>query len=232
MVDAGKQAGKVVMIGHTFLYNPAVLALKEIIDSGEIGDVFYINSTRVNLGLYQHDVNVIWDLAPHDLSIMIYLLGMPPESASARGGMFARAGVHDVAYMTLYFPNGVMADSRVSWLDPCKIRSFTIVGSKKMIVYDDIEPVDKVKIYDKGVTVQPYSDTFEEFNLAYRYGDMVNYPLHWQEPLRTECQHFLNAVRDGAPVRTDGEHGYQVTKVLETAQKSLLNGHVQEKIEW
>lgn len=232
LVELGKQNGKQVMAGHTFLYNPAVMALRDLISSGEIGEIFYINSTRVNLGLYQKDINVLWDLAPHDLSIMMYILGEKPESVAARGQMFAKAGVHDVAYITLYFPNGVMTDSRVSWLDPCKIRRYTIVGSKKMIVYDDIEPVEKVKIYDKGVDVQPYSDTLEEFNLAYRYGDVTVYPLDWQEPLRTECTHFLEAICDGTPLRSDGEQGRQVVHVLEKAQVSLLNGHVQETISW
>jgi predicted dehydrogenase len=232
LVNLGQQMGKVVMAGHTFVYNPAVVALKEIIESGEIGEVYYLNTTRVNLGLYQADVDVIWDLAPHDISIMLYVLGMEPVSASARGGMFAKAGKHDVAYITLYFPNGVMADSRVSWLDPCKIRRVTIVGSKKMIVYDDIEPVDKIKIYDKCVLVQPYSDTFEEFQLAYRYGDVVNYPLKWEEPLRTECSTFLEAVRYGTPTRSDGEQGLKVIRVLETAHNSLMNDHKEEKIEW
>jgi predicted dehydrogenase len=140
LVNIGERLGKIVMAGHTFLYNPAVTALKEIISSGEIGHVYYINSTRVNLGLYQPDVNVVWDLAPHDVSILLYILGLEPVYASARGGMFVKPGVHDVAYLTLQFPGDIMADLRVSWLDPCKIRRITIVGSKKMIVYDDIEP--------------------------------------------------------------------------------------------
>jgi len=231
IVDAGRAAGKVVMTGHTFLYNPAVLAVKALIDSGEIGQVYYINSTRVNLGLYQHDVNVVWDLAPHDVSILMYLLGEAPVQASARGGQFAKAGMHDVAYLTLYWKNGVMANCRVSWLDPQKIRRITVVGSKKMIVYDDIEPNDKVKIYDKGVEVQPYSDTLEEFHLAYRYGDVSVHPLDWQEPLRSECLHFLECCREGKKPRSDGEQGVQVIRVLEAAQASLFNGHTKECVE-
>ena len=232
MVITARELKKVLMAGHTFVYNPAVIALKEIIASGEIGRVYYINSTRVNLGLYQPDVNVIWDLAPHDISILNYILGLNPFSTSARGGMYVKKGTFDVAYLTLHYPENVMADLRVSWLDPCKIRRITIVGSKKMIVYDDIEPVDKVKIYNKGVDVQPYSDTFEEFHMAYRYGEEVIYPLNWQEPLRAECLHFLECIQEGRPSRSGGIEGLKVIQVLEAAQRSLLNGGSQEEVLW
>jgi len=232
IVATGKEMGKVVMAGHTFVYNPAVVALKDIITSGEIGRVYYINSTRVNLGLYQPDINVVWDLAPHDVSILLYILGIEPMSASARGGMYVKRGVHDVAYLTIHFPGEIMADLRVSWLDPCKIRRITIVGSKKMLVYDDIEPVEKVKIYNKGVDIQPYTDTYEEFHLAYRYGDEAYYPLNWEEPLKLECLDFLNSVRHGIPPRSCGEVGLKVIQVIEAAQKSLFNSGVMEEIIW
>ena len=232
MIATAQEMGKVLMTGHTFVYNPAVEALKEIIASGEIGYVYYLNSTRVNLGLYQPDVNVVWDLAPHDVSILLYILGMNPVSASARGGMYVKPGVFDVAYLTINYPDCVMADLRVSWLDPCKIRRLTIVGSKKMIVYDDIEPVNKVVIYDKGVDVQPYTDTYEEFHLAYRYGEAVPYPLKWEEPLKKECIHFFKSIRDGAPSRSDAREGLKVIQIIEAAQKSLLNGGVREDVLW
>jgi predicted dehydrogenase len=232
MVRTADQMGLVLMTGHIFIYNPAISALKEIIASGEIGRVYYINCTRVNLGLYQPDVNVVWDLAPHDISILQHILGAHPEAASARGGMFVKPGVYDVAYLTLYFPGSVMADLRVSWLDPCKIRRITIVGSKKMIIYDDIEPVEKIKICDKGVDVQPYTDTFEEFHLAYRYGKEVAYPLQWVEPLRAECLHFLECVRTGCLPLTNGHEGLSVVRVLEAAQRSLTNNNTKEKVEW
>jgi predicted dehydrogenase len=231
LVDTAANKGLILMAGHTFVYNPAVIALKEIVASGEIGHVYYINGTRVNLGLYQPDINVLWDLAPHDISILQYVLGMYPEAVSARGGMCVKPRVFDVAYLTLYFPNGVMADLRVSWLDPCKIRSITIVGSKKMIVYDDIEPVDKVKIYDKGVDIQPYTDTFEEFHLAYRYGEATPYPLEWKEPLRAECQHFIECILEGKTPITNGAEGLSVVQVIEAAQKSLLNANAKERVQ-
>ena len=232
IIAAGQEMGKIVMVGHTFVYNPAVVALKEIISSGEIGSVYYINSTRVNLGLYQPDINVVWDLAPHDISILLYVLGIAPFSASARGGMYVKRGVHDVAYLTVHFPDGVMADLRVSWLDPCKIRRITIVGSKKMLVYDDIEPVNKLKIYNKGVDVQPYTDTYEDFHLAYRYGDEEPYPLKWDEPLKLECTHFLECIQSGNKPRSDGVEGLKVIRVIEAAQKSLMNGGRNEEILW
>ncbi len=223
---------RVVMVGHTFVYNPAVVAMKEIIASGQLGDIYYISGTRVNLGLFQPDINVAWDLAPHDISILMYVLGMDPIEASARGGSYVQAqrGIHDVAYVTLHFPSGVMADLRVSWLDPCKIRRYTVVGSKKMLVYDDVEPVNKIMIYDKGVQVPPYSDTVEEFHLSYRSGEGVPYPVTWTEPLQVECQHFITCIQNGAEPRSGGREGLQVVKVLETAQCSLLNGGAREVV--
>jgi predicted dehydrogenase len=232
MVATAQKLGLVLMTGHIFLYNPAITALKKIIASGEIGHVYYINCTRVNLGLYQPDVNVVWDLAPHDVSILQYILGEHPVAASARGGMFVKPNVFDVAYLTLYFSGSTMADLRVSWLDPCKIRRITIVGSKKMIVYDDIEPKDKIKIYDKGVDVQPYTDTFEEFHLAYRYGEEITYPIQWHEPLKEECLHFINCIQDNKTPLTDGLEGLSVVRVLEAAQYSLTNAGSKVSVVW
>ncbi len=220
------------MTGHTFLYNPAVVAVKNIIDSGELGDVYYASATRVNLGLYQPDVNVVWDLAPHDVSILMYVLGKLPIQASARGGKYVRDGVHDVANLSLFFPEGVMADIRVSWLDPNKVRQITIVGSKKMLVYDDIEQNEKVKIFDKGVDKQPYNDTLQEFHLAYRYGDVVTYPLEWQEPLKVECQDFINCVVNHTIPRSDARLGLRVVQVLEAAQLSLQDSGLLVNIKW
>lgn len=228
IIRIAKEKGKIVMTGHTFLYNPAVQALKKIIESGELGDIYYINCTRVNLGLYQPDVNVLWDLAPHDVSILCYILGMEPESASARGGMYVKQGVHDVVYVTLNFPNSVLADIRLSWLDPNKIRQITVVGSKKMVVYDDIRQDDKVIIYDKGVEIQPYTDTYEEFHMAYRYGDEVPYPLEWEEPLRVECLQFIECIQQAKSPLCDGVQGLDVIRILEAAQNSLNNGGIRE----
>ncbi len=233
IVAEGERLDRVVMVGHTFEYNPAVETVREIIASGELGEVYYINGTRVNLGLFQPDINVVWDLAPHDVSILRYILGLEPEEVSARGGAYVQCdkGIHDVAYLTVYFPNDVMADVRVSWLDPNKIRRFTVVGSEKMLVYDDIAEY-KVLIYDKGVEKPPYSDTVEEFHLSYRYGDVTPYPVDWHEPLRAECLHFLTCIEEGKEPRSSGKVGLKVVRVLESAQKSLLNGGLRETIVW
>jgi predicted dehydrogenase len=234
MVAEGERQGRVVMVGHTFEYNPAVEMVKEIIASGELGRIYYVNGTRVNLGLFQPDINVVWDLAPHDVSILLFVLGLDPDVVSARGGVYVQRekGIHDVAYLTFYFPNDVLADVRVSWLDPCKIRRYTVVGSEKMLVYDDIERENKILIYDKGVEVPPYADTEEEFHLSYRYGDIVPYPVKWVEPLRVECQHFLDCIRQGKEPRSSGRVGLKVVRVLEAAQRSLLNGGMREEILW
>jgi len=224
IVRLGEQVRRVVMVGHTFQYNPAVEAVRRIVRSGELGEVFYINSTRVNLGLFQTDVNVVWDLAPHDISILCYILDQDPIMVSARGGVYVQKdkGIHDIAHLSLTFPNGVLADLRVSWLDPFKIRRITIVGSKKMLVYDDIAD-QKVSIYDKGVDVPPYSDTLEEFHLSYRYGEVINVPIQWVEPLRLECEHFVTSIESGQTPRSDGRMGLKVVRVLEAAQMSLLD---------
>jgi len=224
---------QVVMVGHTFEYNPAVEAVKKIVASGELGEVYYVNCTRVNLGLFQPDINVVWDLAPHDVSILLFVLGSEPETVSARGSAYVqrKAGIHDVAYLTLYFPNGVMADVRVSWLDPCKIRRYTLVGSEKMLVYDDIAE-NKILIYDKGVEIPPYSDTVEEFHLSYRYGDVTVHPVDWMEPLKVQCEHFLTCIREGKEPRSSGKVGLRVVRVLEAAQYSLLNGGMRANIIW
>lgn len=232
MVAEADRQGRIVMVGHTFVYNPAVVAMKDIIASGQLGQIYYVSATRVNLGLFQPDINVAWDLAPHDISILLYMLGMQPVSASARGAVYVqqKKGLHDVVYLSLQFPNGVLADIRVSWLDPRKIRCYTVVGSEKMLVYDDVEPVTKIVIYDKGVEVPPYSDTEEEFHLSYRTGEAVPYPLEWVEPLKVECQHFLDCIRQGSEPRSSGRVGLEVIRILEAAQCSLLNGGSREVI--
>ena len=233
IVRRGDQVRRVVMVGHTFQYNPAVEAVRRIVAGGELGEIFYINSTRVNLGLFQTDVNVMWDLAPHDISILCYVLGLDPISVSARGGVYVQKdkGIHDIAHLTLGFPNGILADLRVSWLDPFKIRRITIVGSRKMLVYDDIAD-DKITIFDKGVDVPPYSDTMEQFKLSYRYGDSTVVPIEWVEPLRMECEHFVTCIRSGQTPCSDGRVGLKVVRILEAAQSSLLDSGMPVKIMW
>lgn len=223
---------RILMVGHTFLYNPAVEAVRNVIASGELGDIYYINATRANLGLFQPDVNVLWDLAPHDISILNYILDAQPLSVSAHGGVYVQKerGVHDIAYLTLQYPNQVMAEIRVSWLDPVKVRQYTIVGSKKMLVYDDLAHA-KVVIYDKGVDAPPYTDTFAEFQLSYRHGPETAYPVFWSEPLRNECVDFVRSIQKGSTPISDGRNGLQVVSILEKANRSLLNGGLREEVQ-
>jgi predicted dehydrogenase len=233
IVAEGERQDRTVMVGHTFVYNPAVSVMKEVIADGQLGEVYYANGVRVNLGLFQPDINVIWDLAPHDLSILSYVLDMEPVSVSAHGGIYVQPekGIHDVAYISLNFPNDVFADIRVSWLDPIKVRQYTIVGSEQMLVYDDIEPVNKIMIYDKGVDIPPYSSTEEEFHLSYRVNEGVPHPLVWSEPLRGECQHFLDCIRTGEEPQSSGKIGLQMIRVLESIQYSLLNNGCYKEID-
>ncbi len=224
LVDLASNNGLKLMVGHTFEYNPAVETVRQVIQSGELGKIFYLNSTRVNLGLLQPDINVMWDLAPHDLSILRFVLESDPISVSARGGVYVNTykNLHEVVYMIVNFANGAMANLRLSWLDPVKQRRLTVVGDKKMLVYDDIAE-DKVIVFDKGVEIPPYSVTEDEFHASYRHGDETNVEFEWIEPLRTECSHFLDCIISGETPRSSGEVGLTVLRVLETAQRSLLN---------
>jgi predicted dehydrogenase len=230
LIRLAEKHKKVLMVGHTFEYAAAVNKAKEIITSGELGEIYYISCTRVNLGLFQPDINVVWDLAPHDLSIILYLLQELPVSVSSQGKAHFKKNIEDVATLTLNFPNGTIAFIHNSWLDPDKIRKITIVGSKKMLVYDDISPNEKIKIYDKGVEVPPYYSTFAEFHFSYRYGDIYSPRLNEYEPLRLECEHFLECIRHGKAPRSDGYSGLRVVSILEAATKSLRNGGGQQPI--
>ncbi len=222
LVALAARQKKALMVGHTFLYSPAVIKMKEIIDAGEIGDVYYIDSSRVNLGLFQPDVSVLWDLGPHDVSIVLYLLGKQPLRVSANGGAFVGRHVEEVCFMTLYFPDNVMAHFHLSWLSPSKLRRTTVIGSKKMIVYDDTEPAEKIKIYDHGVIKHP--ENFGEFQLTYRSGDILSPRLNTTEPLKTECLEFLNMIEHPGTSRSGGNNALDVVRVLGAAAVSLAHG--------
>lgn len=220
LIEIARERGLVLMTGHTFVFNPAVHLLKNLIESGKLGDVYYIDAVRVNLGLFQPGLDVMWDLAPHDISILLYLLGENPVRVTANGGDCIFNGINDIAYVHLEFPGGTLAHIRVSWLDPQKTRRITVVGSQKMVIYDDVS-LEKIKIYDKGVTRPPYTSTFGEFQLDYRYGDIVVPNLPSTEPLRSECEHFVECIRSGQQSISDGQAGLNVVKVLEAADESL-----------
>jgi predicted dehydrogenase len=221
LVGLADQGGLTLMVGHTFVYTAVVRRIKEILDSGEIGDVLYISSRRLNLGLFQKDINVAWDLAPHDISIILYLLGRAPETVNCQGKAHVAEGIEDVTNMSLTFADGRFATIHSSWLDPNKVREMTIVGTQKMIVYDDIEPQEKIKIYDKRVEVPPHYDTFAEFQYSYHYGDIHSPYLNQVEPLKVECQHFVDCIRTGDTPLSSGVEGLRVIEVLEAACESL-----------
>lgn len=221
--ESAARQGVVLMVGHTFEYSTPVRKIAEIISQGELGEILYITSTRANLGLFQRDVNVVWDLATHDLSIVLALTGAMPEAVSCHARSYYRDGIEDVALLTLHFSTFITF-VHVSWLDPNKIRRTTIVGSRKMLVYDDTAVQEKIKIYDKGVTVQRYYDSYDEFQFAYRYGDIQIPRIDEIEPLKVECRHFVDCILRGLRPRTDGRNGVRVVSVLEAAIKSIRNG--------
>jgi len=210
-----------LMVGHTFIYSTPVRRIKEIVDSGEIGELQYISSRRLNLGLFQKDINVTWDLAPHDISIILYLIGKPPISINCQGKAHVNRCIEDVTNMSLNFDNGGFAIIHSSWLDPNKVREMIIVGSKKMIVYNDNEPLEKIKIFDKRVEAPPHYDTYAEFHYSYHYGDAYIPYLKQVEPLKMEAQHFLDCIRNGKEPDTSGLDGLRVVQILEAASRSL-----------
>lgn len=216
-----EELGLILMTGHTFEYNAAVRELKSIIDSGELGEILYIDGVRVGLGLFHPSLNVIWDLAPHDISILNYLTGSMPTHVQSRGAACVQKDVVDVAYLTLEYPNGITANTRMSWLDPQKTRRITVVGSEKMVVYDDVEPLEKLRIFDKRVDTIRRTDTFGDFQFAYHYGSVVSPHIHFEEPLQVECRQFHTSVVSGEAPPSDGHSGLRVVQVIEAAQKSL-----------
>jgi predicted dehydrogenase len=205
-----------LMTGHTFVYSPPVLKIKELIQSGALGEIKYLSFSRVNLGLYQKDVDVVWDLAVHDISILLYWLGEFPTHACSFGRSCVQKAKRDVANLWFQFASGPVAWCEVSWLSPQKMRRTCVVGSKCMVVYDDTEPSEKVRIYDRGVNVRP-PENFGEFQLTYRIGDMVAPTLTNTEPLLIEIEHFLDCIDTGATPRTDGKFGTEVVSAIEMA---------------
>ena len=222
LVALARERQRILMVGHLLLFHPAVKYLKDLVTRGELGDLHYLYSQRVNLGKVRRDENALWSFAPHDLSVILHLLEAEPVDVVARGAAFLQTGVEDVVFVDLKFPGGRMAHVHVSWLDPHKIRKFTVVGSRKMVVFDDMEASEKVRVYDKGVDtgkVVGWGDA-----LSVRSGDILLPKIGAQEPLRLECQHFVDCVRERKTPLTDGAHGLAVVRVLAAAQASLEAG--------
>ncbi len=221
LIDIAEGKGLILMVDHTFLYSSPVRKIVEIVQAGDIGDIRYINSRRLNLGLFQHDINVAWDLAPHDISIILHILGEFPIAVNCQGNAHVTAHVEDVTNMSLYFRHKRFATIQSSWLEPRKIREMTIVGTRRMIVYDDLQTHEKIKVYDVRVERPPHYDTFAEFQYSYHYGDSYIPHIIQEEPLKTVCQHFVDCVETGTQPITGGREGLQLVRILEAASVSL-----------
>jgi predicted dehydrogenase len=225
LIRIADQEGRILMVGHLLEYHPVVRRLKHLVDSKELGDIYYVYNQRVNLGIVRGDENALWSFAPHDISSILYLLGKEPTDVTARGQCYLRRGIEDVVFLTLNFGDHAMAHIHVSWLDPHKVRKITIVGSKKMAVFDDLENTEKLRIYDKSAEHNTDYNTFAEY-VTLRFGDITIPHLKIDEPLRLECRHFLECVRERKQPLSDGHDGLRVVKVLDAAQRSLQNNGV------
>jgi predicted dehydrogenase len=221
LIEIAERKGLVLMIGHTFLYSAPVRKIVDIVQAGDIGEIRYINSRRLNLGLFQKDINVAWDLAPHDISIILQVLGEFPLAVNCQGNAHVTPGIEDVTNISLSFRQNRFATIQSSWLEPRKVREMTIVGTRRMIVYDDLETNEKIRIYDVRVERPPHYDTFADFHYSYHYGDSYIPHIQQEEPLKVECQHFLDCIEKGTKPLTSGHAGLELVKVLEAASLSL-----------
>lgn len=228
LVDKAEASGLTLMVGHTFLYNDAVRWIKTYIAGGSLGEVYYTYFQRLNLGRVRGDVNALWNLAPHDVSIALYWYGESPCEVGAKGVSYIQKGIDDVSFLNLLFPSGRFAHIHVSWLDPVKTRKAVIVGSKKMLLYDDTAADQRITLFDKGIDVKtgkdgmgaiPFKD-FAQFNLIQRAGDIVIPKINFREPLQVEAEHFVECIRDGKRPLSDGRNGLEVVRTLEAAQKA------------
>ncbi len=223
LIETAKRKNLTLMVDHTFIYTGAVRKIKELIDGGELGELYYFDSVRINLGLFQHDVNVIWDLAPHDVSIMNYLIGAKPVSISATGLSHFDTDIENIAYISVNYGEKLLGHIHVNWLAPVKVRKTLICGSNKMVVYDDVEPSEKVKIYNKGVDVKNREDAYDIL-VQYRTGDMLAPKIELTEALARVAREFVDSIKSNRAPLTDGISGYQVVKILEAATESIRNG--------
>jgi predicted dehydrogenase len=230
LIQIAAQEGRILMVGHLLEYHPVINRLKRMIDSKELGEIYYIYTQRVNLGTVRNDENALWNFSPHDVSTILYLLEREPSDISARGQSYLQAGIEDVVFLTLNFSGRSMAHIHVSWLDPHKIRKITIVGSKKMAVFDDIESTEKLRVYDKSAEQNTHYNSFAEY-VTLRFGDITIPHVKIEEPLRLECQHFLECIRERKQPLSDGRDGLRVLRVLDAAQRSLRNNGMPIAIE-
>lgn len=217
-----ERKGRVLMVDHVFLYSPPVRKIKEIVDSGQLGDLLFVDSVRINLGLFQHDVNVIWDLAPHDVSIVDHMVGRMPRSVAAFGAAHTQNDFEDVAYLNLDFGDGLIANFHLNWLSPVKIRYTMLGGSRKSLIYNDLDPVERIKVYDSGISVR-HDDLEGRRGLLvdYRVGDVWSPHVARGEPLRIMAEHFVECIARGSRPLSDGQAGLRVVRILDAAQRSI-----------
>ncbi|GER86755.1 oxidoreductase [Dictyobacter vulcani] len=215
LVELAQQRKLILMVGHTFEYSPAVNELRKLVQNGDLGKIYCVEAERVNLGLFRSDINVIWDLAPHDVSILLYLFGKAPERVKVQANAHLQSHICDVAHLDLEFPDQMTAHIHVSWLHPCKIRRVTVIGDARMVVYDDTNPSEMIKVYNKG------ADVHADPVVSYRHGAITIPHIDWVEPLRLECEDFVNSILTGKQPRANGEVGLAVVRVLEAAQAAL-----------
>src|ERR1700692_3849962 len=221
LIEIAEHNGLVLMIDHTFLYSSPVRKIVEIVEAGDLGEIRYINSRRLNLGLFQKDINVAWDLAPHDISIILHILEEFPQVVNCQGNAHVTPGIEDVTNISLSFRNKRFATIQSSWLEPRKIREMTIVGTRRMIVYDDLQTHEKIRVYDVRVERPPHYDTFAEFQYSYYYGDSYIPRIQQEEPLKVACQHFVDCIEKKTEPVTSGRQGLELVRILEAASASL-----------
>ena len=219
--DLAQRSGRILMVGHVFRYNPAVNVIQKLVGSGAIGDLEYVYFTRTNLGPIRSDVNVVWDLMTHDISILLHLMNQSPDWVSAQGGSYLRQGCEDIAFATLGFGTGVIANIRASWLDPRKVREITVVGTSKMIFFDDLEPSEPVRVFDKGAMREPAYHNFGEFKLVTRRGDVVSPAVPANEPLKNQCQQFLQSIASRHQPPSDAGDGLRVVEIAAAINQSI-----------
>ena len=223
LVELADASGRILMVGHTFLYNPAVRKMKEIIDKGVLGKIYYLQATRTHLGLIRHDVSALWDLAPHDVSIFSYLLDQEPRKVSAVGTACLKDGIPDVAFISLFYADGVIGNIHLSWVDSNKLRQVAVVGSKARVLFDDLNTLERIRIFEKGVSIDKPYDNFGEFQLLLRDGDIISPKVSAEEPLRNVCVEFVDSIRTGRRPLADARNGHRVVRTLCAMQKSIQN---------
>jgi predicted dehydrogenase len=231
LVALSRSVDRRLMVAHTFLYNPAVQVLKHYVEQETFGPIYYLLSRRTHLGLIRSDVNAVWDLVPHDAAIFTYLLGMVPTTVSAVGGRFLHPTKDDVGFITLTYPRGIIGNIQVSWIDANKVREVVVVGGRQRIVFDDLNNLEKIKIFDKGVAISGDVDSFGEFQLQLRDGNIMSPKVESSEPLKNQCQHFLDCVTAGREPLTGGANGLDVVRIMSAVESSLRGGGVPIAVE-